>query len=426
MEDTLDDLRSEIVRDYLEQMPSIFIRWGSTITFLIVFSCIIFSWLIKYPTLVRADLKLTTQVEPKLVVARTDGGIEELLVGNHQQVFAGQQLAVLNGAARYADVVQLQTQLATINKIFERQDYVRLAAVSLPSNTHLGDIQVAYQAFQQQLSQLNSLLGKGYYDKRVQYLQEDIAELNIMNNNLAGQHLLYEKDVDLSENEFAVNRNLYKEKTIAKIDLDREESKLLAKKLPLKTIQTSILNNNSQIRLKQREIIELDKQAFELKKTFQQSLNTLTIAIDTWRTKYVLIAPAVGELMYSNNLQKNQEVKVGTELFQVSEKKSDYIGTILIPQTNLGKVKVGQRVLIKFQSYPFEEYGIVEGRISQIPQLSTNDKTSFFALVTLPNELKTNHNRLLSYKYGMAGSAEIITEDLRLIERIFYTIRKIF
>jgi len=102
------------------------------------------------------------------------------------------------------------------------------------------------------------------------------------------------------------------------------------------------------------------------------------------------------------------------------------VGTLTIPQDNAGKIKVGQRVLIKFQSYPFEEYGMVEGVVSSIPQLSTQDNKSFFALVKLPNGLKTNHNRLLTYSYGMTANAEIITEDLRLIERIFYTIRKVF
>jgi hypothetical protein len=113
-------------------------------------------------------------------------------------------------------------------------------------------------------------------------------------------------------------------------------------------------------------------------------------------------------------------------LFQVLEKKSIYIGTLIIPQENAGKIKIGQRVLIKFQSYPFEEYGIVEGKISSIPQLSTKDNKSFFAFVELPDGLKTTHNTSLTYSYGMIATAEIITEDLRLIERIFYTIRKIF
>jgi len=44
----------------------------------------------------------------------------------------------------------------------------------------------------------------------------------------------------------------------------------------------------------------------------------------------------------------------------------------------------------------------------------------------LPNGLKTSYNRELIFDKEMRGSAEIITEDLRLIERVFYQFREIF
>lgn len=41
---------------------------------------------------------------------------------------------------------------------------------------------------------------------------------------------------------------------------------------------------------------------------------------------------------------------------------SQYMREIRIPQINSGKVNIGQRVLVKFQGYPVEEYGAVEGK----------------------------------------------------------------
>jgi HlyD family secretion protein len=113
-------------------------------------------------------------------------------------------------------------------------------------------------------------------------------------------------------------------------------------------------------------------------------------------------------------------------VFTVFESDTAYVGLLTIPQDNSGKIKMGQRVIIKFQSYPYEEYGMVEGVISSFPQLSTQDNKLFFAFAQLPQGLKTNHNKVLTYNYGMTASGEVVTEDLRLIERIFYSIRKIF
>ncbi len=50
----------------------------------------------------------------------------------------------------------------------------------------------------------------------------------------------------------------------------------------------------------------------------------------------------------------------------------------------------------------------------------------FFAFGQLPQGLNTNHNKVLTYNYGMTASGEVVTEDPLLIERFFYSIRKIF
>jgi HlyD family secretion protein len=341
-------------------------------------------------------------------------------------VSLGQLLGFLESAAHHEDVLQLETELSVVRQLFEKGDFTSFDTLLLTSLERLGDVQPSYQAFRERFAQLNSLLGKKYHDKKIELLKRDILELETMNRHQKSQYQLYERDAALAESEFGMNQKLFKDKVIAKLDLDREESKMLAKKLPLRNIETYILNNNALMRSKEKEIIDLEKQVSEQKESFRQSINSLNSSISAWRNRYLLVSPTSGEILFSNNLQEKENVKVNTELFQVFETNSSYVGTLTIPQDNSGKVKIGQRVLIKFQSYPFEEYGMVEGNISSLPQLSTQDNKLFFAFVELPNGLTTNHNKILAYNYGMAASAEIITEDLRLIERIFYTIRKVF
>ena len=71
------------------------------------------------------------------------------------------------------------------------------------------------------------------------------------------------------------------------------------------------------------------------------------------------------------------------------------------------------------------EYGSVTGRIKSI-SLTTNitktDKTeveTYMLLVDFPNQLKTNYGTKLAFKTEAKGSAEIITSDRRLIQRLF-------
>ena len=48
---------------------------------------------------------------------------------------------------------------------------------------------------------------------------------------------------------------------------------------------------------------------------------------------------------------------------QAIRQNISYFVEMLIPQYNFGKVKQGQDVLLKFQAYPFEQYGSVLGKI---------------------------------------------------------------
>ena len=47
-------------------------------------------------------------------------------------------------------------------------------------------------------------------------------------------------------------------------------------------------------------------------------------------------------------------------------------------------------------------------------------------MVSLPNGLKSIYNQQFNINSEMAGTAEIVTADLRLVERAFYGLRKLF
>ncbi len=55
------------------------------------------------------------------------------------------------------------------------------------------------------------------------------------------------------------------------------------------------------------------------------------------------------------------------------------------------------------------------------------DKEGFYLIdVELPKTLITSYNKIIDFKQEMRGIAEIVTEDLRLIERFFYQFREVY
>ena len=75
-------------------------------------------------------------------------------------------------------------------------------------------------------------------------------------------------------------------------------------------------------------------------------------------------------------------------------------------------------------NFSYQQYGMVIGRVKGI-SLSPNDNGSYILYFSLPNGLRTSYNKRLEFNQKLLGTAEIITEDLSVADRIFYKVRNI-
>lgn len=95
------------------------------------------------------------------------------------------------------------------------------------------------------------------------------------------------------------------------------------------------------------------------------------------------------------------------------------------PAQNSGKIKINQLVNIRLANYPDREFGIIKGSIKAI-SLTPDKDGNVLIDVSLPKGLKTSYQKPIVFQQEMSGTADIITEDLRLLERLLYQFRDIF
>lgn len=414
-----DEIRSEDIRDFLEQIPSWIIRYGILVITLVVFSSFILLWYIKYPTIVSAEFSLSSNQLPVPIIPKIDGSIQRLFINENEKVKKGDILGFLESTAKHEEVLKLEKVLSNVDIINFN------VPAEIDSFNNLGELQEEFKNFQQVNSQIQLYVNNKFYLEEKASLEEDI-NLLIKINDIAEEQLnLLKRDADLSKKEFELNEKLYSEKVIAMLDLFREESKKISKEIPMKSISSSVQSNISLINSKKRDILTLENNISQLKSAFIQSLNNFKNEIYLWKSKYLLIAPVDGLIYSSAIVQEQQMVRSGEEVFFIVSAADYSVGQIRIPQDNFGKVKVGQKVLIKFQAFPFQEYGVVNGVVAAISPLPANDNL-FSAIVDLPEGLTTNSGVKLSFRLGMSATAEIVTEDLRLLERLINGVRKNF
>lgn len=131
-----------------------------------------------------------------------------------------------------------------------------------------------------------------------------------------------------------------------------------------------------------------------------------------------------GTVSLASYWSTNQNVKAGDQVMTViPDILNKPIGKITLPVQGAGKVKVGQKVNIKLANYPYAEYGILQGRITTVS--SVPNQNNYYVEIELPERLKTTYKKELPPQQELSGTADIITEDMRLIERLLNPIKSL-
>lgn len=419
------EIRSEEVQEILTQIPNWMIRWGNTLMLLLILMLLFISWFVKYPDVISTEIMITTQVPPEKIYAKTNGQIEILLKSDGEHVKKEETIAVIENSANYKDAFLLKSIVDTLS--------VGKTTFSFPINSipplELGDISISYAIFENNYSEyyLNNKLNpyKNEYSANNYSLKEAKERLNV----LESQKELTLKELIYKEKNQIRQKKLFDNGVISAKEYEQKQIEFLQAKKSYKGIESSIsqtkeLINNSRKNLKGASIEKTLRETRLFKNTIQ-SFYQLKKAIKDWEKQFVLKSSINGNVSYLSFWSEHQTVKTGNLVFTIiPSNNSAYIGKINAPANNSGKIKKDQRVQIKLANFPSDEFGEINGSIKTISVIP-NENGHYLIDVKLPEKLVTTYNKKIVFKHEMKGSAEIVTEDLRLIERFFYQMKNI-
>ncbi|QEM11388.1 HlyD family secretion protein [Mucilaginibacter rubeus] len=414
---------SDDIQDIITAQPAWILRWGLTLFFAILIMILCLSALIRYPDIIRTSLKVDSPNSPEPVVSKVSGKLVKLLVKDNEMVSVGQPLAYMESTADHKEVMTLLQNLKDIQKKLQLGLLLGNSFFFDADRAHFGELQQSYQVFFRDYLSYKSSIEEGFYVKKKMYLGKDLLDIEKQQKQLNSEKVIRQRDFKLAEDEYSIHQKLASEKVETSAELRQQESKYLAKKSPLVQMESALVAANTDYLAKQKEILELENQIAEEKAKFFQSLNSLISQTEDWKSKYVLMALQKGKLTYAGIIQENQVLTPGQEVFYINPGNENFFGVMPIPQYNLGKVKVGQQVLIKLKSYPFEEYGVVKGKIEYIADVPFKD--SIFISKVDFNIRMSSVKRPVHLKQGMKADAEIITQDATILQRLVRNISKI-
>jgi len=427
--------RSEEVSSIIERMPENFNVYIILITCIITLILLTLGWFIRYPDIVSGDLRINSTSSTINLVANSSGTLHLGSYKDQSHVKKGDYLAYINTSASTNDVRFLSSQLENkdddLRKLSEEYS-------SLPKNLSLGELDGKYFAFLDVAQKLNAYYDKKKFAQRIESIAQIIAQrkkyLKIENEKVA----LMRSKKSMAEKFRKRDSLLFARRVISEQEYDNSKINAISASDNLASIQREVFKVNEEILdaedKMQQTIYDKSEQEIQLRLEFTGALNDLRDAIRIWEQKYVFKAPMTGKVQFLSFWSNNQSIASGQEVFAIVPESTELYAQLFLPSERSGKIKVGQEVILKLSGYPVSEYGNLSGRISSISltsnplQLENEKKAAFIARVKLPSGLRTNYGELLEFRPNSTGVGEVITNDRKLLERLFekiiYAIKK--
>ncbi|HEY2580888.1 MAG TPA: HlyD family efflux transporter periplasmic adaptor subunit [Mucilaginibacter sp.] len=414
--------RSELAQEIISRKPDFTEKWALFIFLGILLLMLVASWFIKYPDIIEAKASLTAKNAPKEIIPRQDGHLVRLFVHNNDQVSKAQMIGWLESTGSHQEVIDLSKQIDSSIALLNLNRVDKVSKMFDKHYSNLGELQQGYQQFISAWQQFNDYMVNGFYQKKKNLLENDVSSLNKTNQTLNSQKELAEQDVKLAEETFNMNKTLSEEKVLTREEFRVQKSRYVNKLMTIPQLNASLLANETQKRDKIKEIDELDHALAQEKIIFDQALQSLKSQVDDWMKKNILQSPVSGRVSFIIPLQENQYLRAGTLMGYINPSDSHFYAEANLSQLNFGKIDTGLSVQLRFDAYPYQEMGFVEGKLDYISSVPSD--SGFLATVRLDKGLITNDRKHIPYKNGLKAQAIIITQNMRLADRLYYNMIK--
>ncbi len=404
---------SHYAREVLGSVPHWTVRWGTTVIVAAVATLLFVAWWIRYPDTLPAPVTVTSPNPPARIVARGTGKLAQVHVVDQQVVEAGALLAVLEGPADPDAILAVQSQLSGSDPLACR--------FSAGPTLSLGSVQEAYASYQARCVEYLDYLAQASTAQRLRALEAEQRETAAMLDIQQRQVRTFDERAALSKRDLARLQELRAKRTVAEKDVDDKRAELLDIRRAREEFEADMAATRVNLVRLQRDAVQLataDRERRQLLEALvQEAYQSVLAYLARWEQEFALRAPVAGRVSFFDFWSTSQVVTAGDEVMTiVPDLRENPVGKLRVPLENAGKLAVGQRVHIRLDGYPYEEYGLLQGevrRISLVPR-----QRSYAVEVALPSPLVTRNGKPITFMQGMEGQADIITADTRLLQRL--------
>ena len=291
----------------------------------------------------------------------------------------------------------IETKLEKNNQnIHKGETLLVVTAEQLDTQKNLQSNQSAdYQA---QLSDLQKVsngnftgLQTGQYIREVSAMQEKIAQVQT-------QLSLAKKDYDRAN-------LLYNQGVIPKSEYDKFYH-------TYQGLQSQVSG------IREQQLAQWQAQKREVERQIR-SLRAEVQRIDQEQKNYIITAPISGRLVNFSGIQKGNFMIQGQNIGEISPEES-LVAECLVSPKDIGFIKVGQKVKFQVDTYNYNQWGLLEGKVKEIDQNITVNQQTGDAYFRVLCTMDKNYLQLKNGYKGKIGKGMTLTARFYLLDRTLW------
>lgn len=420
-----DHHRSEL-NDLIGRPPGWILRSGIVAIALVFIAMLTGAGFIKYPDKIQGKGIMNSDYPPTEHYHVIEGVVQEVFVKDRQKIEKNQPILYLENLTSREDLHLWMNFMNAYESIVHIPDFLHL---EFPDSLFLGELQPDYTRMQMSFQSFIITLNQSGVFRQINTLSQELK----YNKSLKQ---LYTTDRELTEAEYALvekdhrrTEHLHKEKVLSDLDKEKSQAELIRFQKQLNNTGQSLIQNQIRDRQLQLEIDRLtEERATKVAEHRLNMLDNITNARDqirSWEEKYFVKTKSNGILQLEPGIVPSRRIRPGELIATVVSPQKDsrrYI-QVMQPGSAMSGIQEGLAVIIRFDAFPYKEYGVLKAGIEKISLTPRQMENGLIYDIQIPlqDTIRTSYGLEIPFSPRSGVMVEFITEDKSILQRILGT-----
>jgi HlyD family secretion protein len=312
----------------------------------------------------------------------------------------------------------------------------------------LGTESTAYQERRTRLKPLTSTLQERLQQLRTEEAahQQRLERLKTLGKEGAiSQEYIFQAEQALRDTQQRITQSQLQEETSTNEQLFQAEQSLRDRTSAITTSEGELASALEEVERSQSEFARKQAEGRNIKNEAEEQIQQLKVEITQLEAKIAetknllvsaqaklqqrfLYAPVDGVVLSLNLQNTGEVVQPGQTLAEIAPQKVPLVLSAVLPNQEAGFVEKGMSVQVKFDAYPYQDYGIIPGKVVSISSDAKADErlgAVYRVEVALDRNYVTAQQEKIFFKAGQTATADIIIRRRRIADVLFDPLKQL-